>query len=98
MPQPQKQRERHGQIVSALKKEASHAGKKPNDVYNQFFREVFLHELMRLNDGWVLKGGTNIYCRIPGARQTKDLDLFRQYAPTSALKAADSLIATMNKH
>ena len=53
---------------------------------------------MRLHDGWVLKGGTNIYCRIPGARQTKDLDLYRQYDPTSALEATDALISTMDNH
>ena len=42
---------------------------------------------MRLNDGWVLKGGTNIYCRIPGARQTKDLDLFPAICPYLSLKS-----------
>lgn len=68
----------HGQITTALKKEAKAQGKNPNDVYNQFFREVFLHELMQHQNGWVLKGGSNIYCRVPGARQTKDLDLYRQ--------------------
>lgn len=56
----------HTQITAALKAEAKAQGAKPNDVYNQFFREVFLHELMRQDSGWVLKGGSNIYCRIPG--------------------------------
>lgn len=67
-------------------------------MYNQFFREAFLHELMQFQHGWVLKGGSNIYCRVPGARQTRDLDLYRQYDPTSSTGAADSLVTTMNGH
>lgn len=67
-------------------------------MYNQFFREAFLHELMQHQDGWVLKGGSNIYCRVPGARQTKDLDLYRQDDPTSSTGAAAALVAAMNGH
>lgn len=88
----------HGQVTSALKKEAKKLGKNTNDVYNQFFREVFLHALMEHHKGWVLKGGSNIYCRIPGARQTKDLDLYRQDDPTSSSEAADSLVRSMQGH
>lgn len=69
-----------------------------NDAYNQFFREVFLSELMRHHSGWVLKGGSNIYCRIPGARQTRDLDLYRHHDPTSAHNAAQSLLQSMHGH
>lgn len=78
--------------------EARRQGKNPNDVYNQFFREVFLHELMQYQPGWVLKGGSNIYCRVPGARQTKDLDLYRQDDPTSSTEAADTLVSAMDGH
>lgn len=78
--------------------EAKGQGKNANDVYNQFFREVFLHELMQHQHGWVLKGGSSIYCRIPGARQTKDLDLYRQDAPTSSAGAAGALVAAMDYH
>lgn len=67
-------------------------------MYNQFFREVFLHELMQHQNGWVLKGGSNIYCRVPGARQTKDLDLYRQNAPTSSAEASAALVTVMNGH
>ncbi|CAB0661377.1 nucleotidyl transferase AbiEii/AbiGii toxin family protein [Corynebacterium diphtheriae] len=42
------------------------------------------------------RGGTNIYCRIPGARQTKDLDLYRRDDPTSSTGAAESLVSAMN--
>lgn len=88
----------HGQITTALKAEAKVRGESTNDVYNQFFREVFLHELMQHQNGWVLKGGSNIYCRVPGARQTRDLDLYRQDDPTSSTGAADALVTAMNGH
>lgn len=74
-----KVRQRHNQIVNALKSEARSRGADISDVYNQFFREVFLNELMQEGEGWVLKGGTNVYCRIPGARQTKDLDIYHDF-------------------
>lgn len=88
----------HGQIATALKNEAKTRGESPNDVYNQFFRETFLYALMNKQSGWVLKGGSNIYCRIPGARQTKDLDFYRQHEPTSSVGAAEALVAQMNGH
>ena len=95
---PAKVRKTHNQITGALKKEAKSRGLQPNTVYNQFFREVFLNELMQADAGWVLKGGTNVYCRIPVARQTKDLDLYRHVDPTSALSAAEFLVEVMNGH
>lgn len=88
----------HGQILNALKADARRLEKNPNDVYNQFFREVFLHELMHLDQGWVLKGGSNIYCRVPGARQTMDLDLYRQSDPTASRAATSALVDRMNGH
>ncbi|HIW90558.1 MAG TPA: nucleotidyl transferase AbiEii/AbiGii toxin family protein [Candidatus Corynebacterium avicola] len=48
--------------------------------------------------GWVLKGGSNIYCRVPGARHTKDLDLYRRYEPTSSIGAAEAMVDTMDGH
>lgn len=93
-----KVRQRHNQIVNALKSEARSRGADISDVYNQFFREVFLNELMQEGEGWVLKGGTNVYCRIPGARQTKDLDIYRHCDPTSALSAAELLVEVMDGH
>ncbi|MBX8995498.1 nucleotidyl transferase AbiEii/AbiGii toxin family protein [Corynebacterium testudinoris] len=69
----------------------------PNEAYNRFFRELFLAELMSRDQGWVLKGGTNLYCQIPGARHTRDLDLYRQDDPTSFLRAAAELVETMDE-
>lgn len=86
-----------GQIRNALKQEAREQKLSPNDVYNRFFRELFLAKLMNHDQGWVLKGGTNLYCRIPGARHTRDLDLYRQDDPTSYRQAAEELVETMNE-
>lgn len=91
-----KPKSRHGQIRDALKKEAREQGLAVNDVYNRFFRELFLAELMTRDHGWVLKGGTNLYCRVPGARHTRDLDLYRQDDPTSYHQAAHALVETMD--
>lgn len=91
-----KLRRTHTQIASALKKEALRQGLNINDAYGQFFREVFLSRLMEVGEGWVLKGGTNIYCRILGARQTMDLDLYRHADPTSARSAAELLVELMD--
>lgn len=84
--------------MKALKDQARAKGVSINDAYSQFFREVFLHELMGAHPGWVLKGGSNIYCRIPGARQTQDLDLYRQDEPVSSSDAAQDLIGSMDGH
>lgn len=89
-------KQRHGQIKTALMAEAKAQGIAANDMYNRFFRELFLAELMTRDDGWVLKGGTNLYCRIPGARHTQDLDLYRQDDPTSYRQAARALAQSMD--
>lgn len=86
-----------GQIRDALKKEAREQGMNPNEAYNRFFRELFLAELMSRDQGWVLKGGTNLYCQIPGARHTRDLDLYRQDDPTSFRRAAAELVESMDE-
>ncbi|MDK8775213.1 nucleotidyl transferase AbiEii/AbiGii toxin family protein [Corynebacterium pseudodiphtheriticum] len=91
-----KLRNTHTQITAGLRQLAKDEGKNPNHVYNRFFREIFLAELMAIDDGWVIKGGTNLNCILPGARHTKDLDLYRQLNPTGHLEAAKNLVARMN--
>lgn len=86
----------HSQITAGLREFAKQQKLSANVVYNRFFREVFLAELMAKNSGWVLKGGTNLYCLIPGARHTQDLDLYRQDSPTGHRDAAQTLITMMN--
>ncbi|WP_336874235.1 hypothetical protein [Rhodococcus qingshengii] len=96
MPNP-KPRTTHSQITAGLREFATQQGLAANDVYSRFFREIFLGELMNTDPVWVLKGGTNLYCFIPGARHTQDLDLYRQSSPTGHRDAADTLIAVMNR-
>ena len=96
MPNP-KPRATHSQITAGLRQFATTQKLAPNTVYSRFFREVFLAELMDTDPGWVLKGGTNLYCLIPGARHTQDLDLYRQDSPTGHRAAADTLIAVMGQ-
>lgn len=96
MPKP-KPRATHFQIAAGLRAFAKQQKLTPNAVYSRFFREVFLAELMVKDPGWVLKGGTNLYCLIPGARHTQDLDLYRQDSPTGHRDAATTLITVMNQ-
>ncbi|MCT1435648.1 nucleotidyl transferase AbiEii/AbiGii toxin family protein [Dietzia maris] len=95
MPEP-KPRTTHPQITAGLRQFATQQKLTPNTVYNRFFREVFLAKLMDTDPVWVLKGGTNLYCLIPGARHTQDLDLYRQSSPTGHRAAADTLISAMD--
>lgn len=81
----------HRSIKTRLSNQARAAGIDPADMQNRFFRELFLAQIFQEDQGsWVLKGGTNLYCRIPGARHTRDLDLFCQ-DPTGAREAAQEL-------
>lgn len=93
----QKTRATHSQITAGLRELAKQQKLTPNVVYSRFFREVFLAELMAKDPGWVLKGGTNLYCLIPGARHTQDLDLYRQDSPTGHRDAATTLITVMDQ-
>lgn len=95
MPKREKPKNTHPRIKSALGGEAERTGVLKSDTYNRFFRELFLHQLNVVSDGWVLKGGTNLYCRIPGARHTRDLDLYRSTDPTAHRAAALALIEVM---
>lgn len=87
---------RHGQIKNALNHDSRVHNLTMNDIYNRFFRELFLGQLGALDDGWVLKGGTNLYFRLSQARHTRDLDLYRQDDPTSYEEAAQDLMKSMN--
>lgn len=93
----QKTRATHSQITAGLREFAKQQKLTPSVVYSRFFREVFLAELTAKDPGWVLKGGTNLYCLIPGARHTQDLDLYRQDSPTGHRDAATTLITVMDQ-
>lgn len=87
----------HSQITAGLREFATQQKLTPNVVYSRFFREVFLAELTAKDQGWVMKGGTNLYCLIPGARHTQDLDLYRQDSPTDHRDAAFMLMKVMDQ-
>jgi predicted nucleotidyltransferase component of viral defense system len=94
---PKKSPQSHMSIKTRLNTEARKKGLNPSDMQNQFFREIFLTHVFSEDQGpWVLKGGTNLYCRIPGARHTRDIDLFSQ-DPTAAREAALELRQLMHQ-
>lgn len=67
----------HASLRQRLANDARERGAEPQATYNTFFRMLFLAGLAD-HDGWVLKGGTNLLCRLTNARSTLDLDLFRR--------------------
>lgn len=67
----------HASLRQRLANDARERGAEPRAAYNTFFRMLFLAGLAD-RDGWVLKGGTNLLCRLSDPRSTLDLDLFRQ--------------------
>lgn len=73
----------HASLRQRLANDARGRGAEPRAAYNTFFRMLFLAGLAD-RDGWVLKGGTNLLCRLSDPRSTLDLDLFRQgdHSPT----------------
>jgi len=66
----------HAAVRQRLANDARRRGIDPREAYNTFFRMMFTGALME-DDSWVLKGGTNLFCRLRDARSTLDLDLFR---------------------
>lgn len=73
----------HASLRQRLANDARARDADPGATYNTFFRMLFLAGLAR-HDGWVLKGGTNLLCRLIHPRSTLDLDLFREgdHSPT----------------
>lgn len=57
------------------------------EYFNRFLNRVFSE---KERSEWVLKGGTGILARVPSARSTQDVDLFRQ--GYSLDQAADDLV------
>jgi hypothetical protein len=73
----------HAALRRRLANDARERGVDPREAYSTFFRMLFTAALME-SDGWVLKGGTGLLCRLTAARSTLDLDLFRQGDSTAA--------------
>jgi predicted nucleotidyltransferase component of viral defense system len=55
---------------------------------------MFTNALME-HEGWILKGGTNLLCRLKNPRNTLDLDLFRQ-GDRRAIASAEVLHTLMD--
>ncbi|MGB7963303.1 MAG: nucleotidyl transferase AbiEii/AbiGii toxin family protein [Propionicimonas sp.] len=77
----------HASLRQRLANDARERGAEPRATYNTFFRMLFLAGLAD-HDGWVLKGGTNLVCRLTSPRSTLDLDLFRQGDASPTLTSA----------
>lgn len=66
-------------IKDAAKKAARQdPAKNVNDLIQQAYFDRFLTRIFIFDDRWLLKGGASLLARIPTARATTDLDLFRQ--------------------
>ncbi len=84
----------HTALRQRLSNDARERGVDPREAYGTFFRMMFTNALME-HEGWILKGGTNLLCRLKNPRNTLDLDLFRQgdHSPTAS---AETLHAVMD--
>ncbi|MEU7631701.1 nucleotidyl transferase AbiEii/AbiGii toxin family protein [Nocardia sp. NPDC049220] len=73
-------------INDRLKKQA-HTLKRPTaELHREFFMQRMLARVFRDPAGpWILKGGTGLLVRIPGARHSEDIDLLH---PTTSLDQA----------
>ncbi len=76
----------HTALRQRLANDARERGVDPREAYSTFFRMMFTNALME-HDDWVLKGGTNLLCRLTSPRNTLDLDLFRQGDRSTAASA-----------
>jgi len=83
----------HSALRQRLANDARNRGVDPREAYVTFFRMMFSNALME-HDDWVLKGGTNLLCRLTNPRNTLDLDLFREgdRSTTASAKALHALM------
>ena len=84
----------HTALRQRLSNDARERGVDPREAYGTFFRMMFTNALME-HEGWILKGGTNLLCRLRNPRNTLDLDLFRQ-GDRSPTARAETLHAVMD--
>lgn len=66
------------------------------EYFNRFLSRIFSEGE---NSEWVLKGGTGILARIPSARSTRDIDLYRQGGTLAeSLEALGGVKASKQHH
>jgi len=68
----------HRSVLALLKQDAVARGVAPQTAQDGFFRFLFTAALMQSEPGWVVKGGSGMMCRFTDARNTHDIDLFRE--------------------
>jgi predicted nucleotidyltransferase component of viral defense system len=73
-------------VRDRLKTEAKKCGRPVKELQREFVLQRFLARVFAAADSpWVLKGGTGLLIRLPGARYSQDLDLLH---PSENLEAA----------
>ncbi len=82
-------------VLARLNDDARRRRANPQHTQGDFFRFMFIHQLMENYSEWVLKGGTGMLCRYRDARSTQDLDLFRT-TDDDASESAVALTSAMN--
>lgn len=77
-----------------LKSTARARGLPVNTLRRQFVLECYLARVFSgPDDGWLLKGGTGLVVRLPGARHSRDPDLCRTASGQDTQEDVDGLIA-----
>lgn len=77
----------HRSVLALLKQDAKRRGVPAQAAQDSFFRFLFTSALMEKDPGWVVKGGSGMMCRFADARNTLDIDVFREGAETHASSA-----------
>ena len=66
-------------VRDRLKTEAKNTGRPVKELQREFVLQRFLSRVFAAADSqWVLKGGTGLLIRMPGARYSQDLDLLHR--------------------
>lgn len=64
-----------------IKTQAHTVGRRPMELLREFFIQRFLTRVFsELDAAWILKGGTGLLVRMPGARHSRDVDLLHLVA------------------
>lgn len=79
----------HMGVLTLLRQDATKRGMEPQAWQDNFFRFQFARALMEKEDGWVIKGGSGIMCRFGDARDTQDIDLFRDGSDNHVVSAQE---------
>lgn len=65
----------HAAVKDRANNLARSTGRNPANIRTEFYLKEILALLADADDGWVLKGGMSLRCRLPETRTTEDIDL-----------------------